>query len=253
MNVSRNLSRRFASIVLVVLMAAVFALGQQGRGTLRGIVKDELGGTVTGATVTLIDQTGTAKTATTNGEGAYVFNGLTPGKYSVTASATGFAVTDEVEVDVVAGQRPTLDLTLKVTIEEQKVTIAAATPLSTDSTDNANQTLITGKDANGLGNTVFTIEIVVPRGSVPAAAIAPDETITPAPMAAAAVNIAAPPNTRFLLFIASSLCAPTIGVDTGIVRAGQLNASTSEPEEQLKGAPRRAAPRSVRCGACGYW
>ena len=43
-----------------------------------------------------------------------------------------------------------LDLTLKVTIEEQKVTIAAETPLSTDSTNNANQTLITGKDLDAL-------------------------------------------------------------------------------------------------------
>jgi Carboxypeptidase regulatory-like domain/TonB dependent receptor len=150
MKVSRNLSRRFSSILLVVLLAAVFALGQQARGTLRGVVKDELGGTVTGATVTLIDQSGAVKTATTNAEGAYVFNGLTPGKYTISASAIGFAVTDEAEVDVVAGQRPTMDLTLKVTIEEQKVTIAAETPLSTDSTGNANQTLITGKDLDAL-------------------------------------------------------------------------------------------------------
>jgi carboxypeptidase family protein len=150
MNVSRNFLRRGLSVSLVVLLSVIFALGQQSRGTLRGVVKDELGGTVTGATVTLIDQSGAVKTATTNGEGAYVFTGLAPGKYSVSATAQGFAVTEEAEVDVAAGQRPTLDLTLKVTIEEQKVTIAAETPLSTDSTNNANQTLITGKDLDAL-------------------------------------------------------------------------------------------------------
>ncbi|MEK6283298.1 MAG: carboxypeptidase regulatory-like domain-containing protein [Acidobacteriota bacterium] len=150
MNVSRNFLRRGLSISLVVLLSVVFALGQQARGTLRGVVKDELGGTVTGATVTLIDQSGAVKTATTNGEGAYVFNGLAPGKYSVSASSPGFGVTEDVEVDVAAGQRPTLDIILKVTLEEQKVTIAAETPLSTDSTNNANQTLITGKDLDAL-------------------------------------------------------------------------------------------------------
>ncbi|HYJ89390.1 MAG TPA: TonB-dependent receptor [Pyrinomonadaceae bacterium] len=150
MNVSTIFLRRGLSISLVVLLSIVFALGQQGRGTLRGVVKDELGGTVTGATVTLIDQSGAVKTATTNAEGAYVFSGLAPGKYSVSASAQGFAVTDEAEVDVAAGQRPTLDLTLKVTIEEQKVTVAAQTPISTDASDNANQTLITGKDLDAL-------------------------------------------------------------------------------------------------------
>src|SRR5688572_25012095 len=150
MNVSTTFLRRGLSISLVVLLSVVFALGQQGRGTLRGVVKDELGGTVTGATVTLIDQAGAVKTATTNAEGAYVFTGLAPGKYSVSATAQGFAVTDEAEVDVAAGQRPTLDLTLKVTIEEQKVTVAAQTPISTDASDNANQTLITGKDLDAL-------------------------------------------------------------------------------------------------------
>ncbi|MBA3257295.1 MAG: TonB-dependent receptor, partial [Pyrinomonadaceae bacterium] len=43
-----------------------------------------------------------------------------------------------------------LDLTLKVTIEEQKVTVAAETPISTDASNNANQTLITGKDLDAL-------------------------------------------------------------------------------------------------------
>lgn len=149
MNVSSSFIRRGLSISLVVLLSVVFAFGQS-RGTLRGVVKDELGGTLTGATVTLIDQSGAVKTATTNADGSYVFTGLAPGKYSVSATAPGFAVADEVEVDVVAGQRPSFDITLKVTIEEQKVTIAAETPLSTDSTNNANQTLITGKDLDAL-------------------------------------------------------------------------------------------------------
>jgi hypothetical protein len=150
MNLSKNILRRALGVALIVILATIVALAQQTRGTLRGVIKDELGGTIVGATVTLIDANGVEKTTTTNGEGAYVFSGLAPGKYSLRATATGFAVSDETEVDVLPGGRQSLDLTLKVTIEEQRVTIAAETPLSTESTNNANQTLITGKDLDAL-------------------------------------------------------------------------------------------------------
>lgn len=150
MNVSKGFLRRMLGIALVVMLSLVAALAQQARGTLRGVISDELGATIVGATVTLTDASGVEKTATTNGEGAYVFNGLAPGKYSLRANAAGFAISDDTEVELTAGQRQTQDLTLKVTIEEQKVTIAAETPLSTESTNNANQTVISGKDLDAL-------------------------------------------------------------------------------------------------------
>lgn len=150
MNVSKNILRQSLGFALIVALASVVALAQQTRGTLRGVVKDELGGTIVGATLTLTDASGVEKTTTTNGEGAYVFSGLAPGKYSLRATAIGFAISDETEVDLTPGARQIADLTLKVTIEEQKVTIAAETPLSTESTNNANQTLITGKDLDAL-------------------------------------------------------------------------------------------------------
>jgi hypothetical protein len=150
MNVPTSLWRQSLGVALIVLLSMMTALAQQTRATLRGVIKDELGGTIVGATVTLTDAAGLAKTATTNGEGVYVFSGLAPGKYSLRATAPGFAVADESEVDLTAGARKSLDVTLKVTIEEQKVTIAAETPLSTESTNNANQTVITGQDLDAL-------------------------------------------------------------------------------------------------------
>src|SRR6266850_655699 len=149
MKVSKNLLRQSLGLALIVVLSTVIALAQQTRGTLRGVIKDELGATIVGATVTLTDASGVEKTTTTNGEGAYVFTGLAPGKYSLRASAQGFAVSEDTEVDLTAG-RQSLDLTLKVTIEEQRVTIAAETPLSTEATNNANQTVITGKDLDAL-------------------------------------------------------------------------------------------------------
>lgn len=150
MNVSSKFLRQSFSALVIVVLSAAMAFAQQGRGTLRGVVSDELGATIVGATVTITDVAGVEKTAITNGEGAYTIAGLAPGKYTVKAAAPGFAISDEVSVDLGAGQRETLDVTLKVTIEEQKVTIAAEPPLSTESTSNANQTLITGKDLDAL-------------------------------------------------------------------------------------------------------
>jgi hypothetical protein len=120
---------------------------QQTRGTLRGLITDELGAAIVGASVTLTDVTGVQKKTTTNGEGVYTFTGLASGSYKIQAIAPGFTQTDEKDVEIKAG-RQSLDITLKVTIQEQ-VTVAE-TPVSTEASNNANQTLIAGKDLDAL-------------------------------------------------------------------------------------------------------
>ena len=137
-------------ILAIVSLSAALVSAQQNRGSLRGLVTDELGGAVVGASVVLNDMNGSQKAATTtNGEGVYSFNGVQLGKYFLLATAPGFGSTDPTEVELTNGSRQTLDLVLRVTIEE-KVTVAAETPLSTEATNNANQTLIAGKDLDAL-------------------------------------------------------------------------------------------------------
>jgi hypothetical protein len=150
MNVIKRNLQKFLGAVLVVALLSLVVSAQQNRANLRGLVVDEFGGALVGATVTLIDQAGAQKNTTSNADGVYTFAALAPGKYYIQAAAKGFATSDPVEVEVTAGQRQSLDITLKVTIEEQKVTVAAETPLSTEATNNANQTLITGKDLDAL-------------------------------------------------------------------------------------------------------
>ena len=147
MNLIQNLPRTVFSVTLIVILAAALAAAQQTRGTLRGLITDELGAAIVGANVTLTDASGTQKKTTTNGEGVYTFSGLGPGKYSLLAVAPGFAPAENKDVDITGG-RQSLDLTLKVTIEE-KVTVAE-TAVSTEATNNANQTVIAGKDLDAL-------------------------------------------------------------------------------------------------------
>ena len=147
MNSIRNLPRTIVRISLFFILTAALIAAQQARGTLRGSITDELGAVIVGANVTLIDANGAQKKTTTNGEGVYTFAGLTPGKYTLQAVAPGFAPSESKAVEI-AGARQTMDLTLHVTIEE-KVTVAE-TAVSTEATNNANQTVIGGKDLDAL-------------------------------------------------------------------------------------------------------
>ncbi|HEY0404645.1 MAG TPA: carboxypeptidase regulatory-like domain-containing protein [Pyrinomonadaceae bacterium] len=136
-------------LALVSAAPSMFAQQQSG-GALRGVVTDEFGGIIIGATVTAADQSGAEKTAMTNEDGTYTINGLAPGHYTVRVQATGFAVFENTEVDVAAGRRQQLDAKLSVTIEEQKVTVASETPISTEPENNADQVVLSGKDLDAL-------------------------------------------------------------------------------------------------------
>lgn len=148
MNSTRLFLPRFFRAFLILLLASVLVAAQQTRGTLRGVITDELGAVIVGANVVLTDATGAQKKTTTNADGIYNYAGLAPGKYSIQANAPGFAPSDNHEIEVTAG-RASVDLTLKVTIEE-KVTVQQETPISTEATNNANQTVIAGKDLDAL-------------------------------------------------------------------------------------------------------
>src|ERR1044072_4929320 len=119
MNSLRNLPYKLCYVSLIILLSAALATAQQARGTLRGLITDELGAAIVGANVTLTDASGVQKKTTTNGEGVYTFAGLPPGKYTLQAGAPGFAQSESKDVDVTAATRQSVDLTLRVTIEEK--------------------------------------------------------------------------------------------------------------------------------------
>ena len=137
MNIRRLLTCLAAAVLVAAFSTAAFA---QGRAGLRGVITDEFGASIVGASVTLTDASGVPKAATTNADGAYSFTGLVPGKYKIHAIATGFATSEDVEVDVTAARRDPLNISLKIAAIESQVRINAETPLSTDSSNNANQT-----------------------------------------------------------------------------------------------------------------
>jgi hypothetical protein len=145
---SSSIARGF-NLLLAFMLTASVAFGQ-GTGSLRGQITDEFGGIVVGATVTLVDAAGAEKTATTNDDGVYVFDNLAPGTYIVRATTTGFGLYENAEVKVTAGRREALDIKLTVTLEQENVTVAADTPVSTEAENNQSALVIKGTDLDAL-------------------------------------------------------------------------------------------------------
>jgi hypothetical protein len=141
-------------IVLVIALCASLPgvlLAQQRPGSLKGQVLDELGGAIVGASVTAIDGKGVEKSVVTNDGGSYSINGLAPGKYTVRVINSGFAMSETPDVEVASGKAQQFDITLKVAIEEQKVTIAADNrELSTEPENNAGAVVLKGDDLDSL-------------------------------------------------------------------------------------------------------
>ena len=138
-------------LLLIVVLCASAALAQQATGTLRGQVFDELGGAIVGATVVAVDATGKEKTTATNDQGQFVISGLAVGKYTVRASTAGFAAYENADINVTAGRNQPLNIILKVTIEEQKVTVGGdSQSLSTEPENNAGAIVMKGSDLESL-------------------------------------------------------------------------------------------------------
>src|SRR2546429_1859645 len=144
----RKLITPIACVALVVAFS--FSTFAQNRATLRGSISDEFGATIAGAVVTLTDANGAQKSATTNGDGGYLFTNLAPGKYKIHAIAAGFAASEDTEVEVTGARRDPVNLSLKIAAIETQVKVNADTPVSTDTNNNANQQVITGKDLDAL-------------------------------------------------------------------------------------------------------
>ncbi|HSY98037.1 MAG TPA: carboxypeptidase regulatory-like domain-containing protein [Terriglobales bacterium] len=98
------------------------------KGAVTGIVTDQTGAVLPGATATITNGAGVAQTATTNDRGEYSLPGLSPGTYGLTISAPAFKDFHSDGLALVAGQSIAIDAVLEpagtstsVNVEGQKV------------------------------------------------------------------------------------------------------------------------------------
>src|SRR5690606_13179619 len=110
-----------------VLMLSVFSFGQDlDHVAVSGTVTDPNGLAVVGASVTIKEVTnGKELTTTTNDEGRYQFFALDPGRYKITATASGFGVTETPELPMIAGKRVQQDFKLALAGVAVETTVTA--------------------------------------------------------------------------------------------------------------------------------
>src|SRR5437588_8636962 len=106
---SRNLEcaaalQKFALFTVTMIFCSLNISAQAPAGSLRGQVVDQFGGLIVGATVTVTDANGAAKTMVTNNDGSFVISNLAAGKCTVRIDARGFAGYEKENVAIVAGR-----------------------------------------------------------------------------------------------------------------------------------------------------
>src|SRR3954447_9962712 len=129
--VQRRLERLGAALMICGL-AATPALAQITTGNVAGSVKDPQGGVVPGATVVLISETKSTKSApaVTSASGDYVFPNVTADTYTVEVTMEGFKTIKREHIQVSGGDRVAVPtLTLEIGGATETVNVAAEAPL----------------------------------------------------------------------------------------------------------------------------
>ena len=120
-----------AAYVVVSLLAASGIAIAQTTGNLRGLVKDETGAVLPGATVTISSPAliGGPSPTVTNGQGVYRFPSIAVGTYAVEASMSGFTTYRVEDVRVGLGATATVDATLRLADIAEAITVTGESPV----------------------------------------------------------------------------------------------------------------------------
>ncbi|MDQ3219647.1 MAG: Plug and carboxypeptidase regulatory-like domain-containing protein, partial [Acidobacteriota bacterium] len=135
-------------VIAVVLVALLFSfdLIVSAQGTtsrVTGTVTDTSGSVIAGATVTLVNEaTGASLTTETSDSGAYNFDLVLPGTYSVTVEKAGFKKFVGTDNQALVNQPATVNASLQVGAIEEVVTVeGAAEQVQTSTSGNVGTTI----------------------------------------------------------------------------------------------------------------
>jgi Carboxypeptidase regulatory-like domain/TonB dependent receptor-like, beta-barrel/TonB-dependent Receptor Plug Domain len=121
--------KRILATCAFALGFAAAAVAQVDRATLSGELRDSSGAAIAGGTIAVTHSaTNVTTRTTTNSEGKYLVVDLRPGRYVVTAEASGFENKAQ-SLSLETGHRARLDFTLAVGALAENVTVSEATVL----------------------------------------------------------------------------------------------------------------------------
>src|SRR5689334_17966881 len=158
--------RRFLRFVLCVVSLTFFSLltfAQSDLGRISGFVKDPSGATVPNAKVTVQNNSGLSRQATTNEGGYYTVTNVPAGFYTITAEAPGFQKYQSTNNKLDPSSNLAVDINLVVGAVTQTVEVsAAAVQLQTESA--SVQQLVTRQQIDALElngrNPIFMANLV---------------------------------------------------------------------------------------------
>ena len=147
MTLFKRLHRLWA---LPLLMA--MALFAQAPASLRGVVTDPSGAGVPGASVTLTGPGGLVRVVQTGNNGSYSIANLPPGAYTLRIAASGFALFENMQIELTAARALTADAKLTLATEIQQVTVADTSQVELDPSKNASSVVLSGQDLDMLSD-----------------------------------------------------------------------------------------------------
>jgi hypothetical protein len=137
--------RRMACCVALLTAAAVLlpASDAQTTSTIQGTVIDKQGLAISGAQLQLSGDTlGTSRTTASDANGAYEFQNLPAGVYSLTVTRAGFATNALKGLDVTINRTLTLNLQLEVGRVDEVVNVSAELPLLETNSSSTGSTIL---------------------------------------------------------------------------------------------------------------
>ncbi len=119
-------------------MTTAWAQSQSTTGAVQGTIVDEAGAVIPGAAVEVKNlDTNSNRTLNTDEGGRFVFLQLQPGRYTLTASKQGYATIEQQNISLTVGQTISLNLTMKVSTVQERITITAAPTIDTVKTESS--------------------------------------------------------------------------------------------------------------------
>src|SRR5437764_7694517 len=121
------MTARVLGTVLLALLVATPALAQTGQ--INGVITDNTGAVLPGATVKAVEvATGLSRDTVTGADGRYIFTSLRPTTYDITAELQGFRTAQRKGVVLQANQYLTVSFTVELSNIAETVTVTGESP-----------------------------------------------------------------------------------------------------------------------------
>ena len=140
--------------ILGILSWGQLTLAQVATGSISGVVQDETGAVVPGATVVVRNvDTGISRTLTSDAAGRYQALNLNPGSYEVEGQSAGFQTEIRRGITLTIGRQAVVNLSMRVGAVTETVEVTGEAPLietrSSTLGNLVNQTTIESMPLNG--------------------------------------------------------------------------------------------------------